>query len=163
MFDKFGELGSSAEINLIAEELKAEGDKTSLLSLALENGIDEELVNAYIDNMIPYLCDDMIAALGKIKIEATELHVKEIMSDWCDYINQRCYEEPQMAISVRSKEKSLKGCIAYILKWSFANQIPIDGKILKEAGVTASKVTLGIPGAGTVKRLISEYYMGETI
>ena len=66
-----------------------------------------------------------------------------------------------MAAAVRKKGKSLKGCIAALLKWSFGNQHPVDGKILKAAGVTASRCTLGIPGMATARRIITEYYLGK--
>ena len=46
-------------------------------------------------------------------------------------------------------------------KWSFKNQIGIDKEILKAAGVTASRVTLGIPGMGRAKKIIRDYYMGK--
>ena len=47
------------------------------------------------------------------------------------------------------------------MKWGFKNQYPISKEIMKEAGVTASKVTLGIPGMGTAKKVITKYYMGK--
>lgn len=39
MFDKFGELNSSAEINELAENLFNEGDVGSLKAMTEENGI----------------------------------------------------------------------------------------------------------------------------
>ncbi|MFR7522954.1 MAG: hypothetical protein ACLUU1_11255 [Ruminococcus sp.] len=54
----------------------------------------------------------------------------------------------------------MKGCVAELLKWSFANQIPVDKEILKAAGVSAGRVTLGIPGMGRAKKIIKEYYLG---
>ena len=161
MFDKFGEMGSAAEINELAGNLKAEGDTKSVKLLASENGIDEDVANAYIEGIIPVLCDEMSAALGKLNIEAKEVKAEELITDWCEYIRQRCFEEPAMAAAVRSKEKSFNGCIATLLKWSFGHQRPVDGKILKAAGVNAGRVTFGIPGMATAKKLITEYYLGK--
>lgn len=161
MFDKFGEMESAAEINELAANLKTEGDYDSIKALAVENGIDEEVACAFIDGFLPVLCDDMMAAIGKLKTEAEEVKAEELISDWCEYIKQRCFEEPAMAAAVRSKEKSFDGCIASLLKWSFGHQRPIDGKILKAAGVSAGRVTFGIPGMATVKKLITEYYLGK--
>ena len=161
MFDRFGEMGSAAEINELAQNLKTEGDISSVKLLASENGIDEEVANAYIDGIIPVLCDDMSAALGKLSIEAKEVKAEELISDWCEYIKQKCFEEPAMAAAVRSREKSFNGCIASLLKWSFGHQRPIDNAITKAAGVNAGKVTFGIPGMGTAKKLITEYYLGK--
>ena len=70
-------------------------------------------------------------------------------------------ENEILAHQVRKKGKSLKGCIAALLKWSFGNQIPVGQDILKEAGVKAGRVTLGIPGMARAKKIITEYYMGK--
>ncbi len=161
MFDRFGEMETAAEINELATNLKNEGDLDSIKALATENGIDEEVANAFIDGIIPFICDDMSAALGKLNIEAKEVKAEELIGDWCEYIKVRCLEDPAMQIAVRKKEKTFNGCIAEILKWSFGHQRPVDKEILKAAGVNAGKVTFGIPGMATVKKLITEYYLGK--
>ena len=62
---------------------------------------------------------------------------------------------------VRKKGKSLKGCIAALLSWSFKNQQEVDKDIIKAAGVSAGRVTLGIPGMARAKQIITDYYMGK--
>lgn len=161
MFERFGEMESAKEINELAVNLFNEGDVESLRVMAEENGITEDFVEMFYEGEIPELCDPMTAALGKIEVESAELQPKEIMEDWVEYLKSQCMENELMACSVRKKGKSLKGCIASLLKWSFGNQIPIEKEILKAAGVTAGRVTLGIPGMGTAKRIIREYYMGK--
>ena len=83
------------------------------------------------------------------------------MSDWVEYLKVRCFEDEVMAKAVRKKEKSLKGAIAALLTWSFKNQNAVDKDILKAAGVTAGRCTLGIPGMARAKQLMSNYYMGK--
>ena len=161
MFDKFGEMNSYKEINELAENLFNEEDRESLKEMAKENGIMQEFVEMYLQGEIPVLCDPLTAALGKIDVEAEELKPKEIMEDWVEYLRGQCMENEILAHQVRKKGKSLKGCIAALLKWSFANQIPIGQDILKEAGVKAGKVTLGIPGMARAKKIITNYYMGK--
>ena len=161
MFDKFGEFDSAEELNKAAEGQKEEGDEAALYELAKENGIDKEDVEDYLDGVVPELVNPLLAAYGKLKVEAAELKVYEIMEDWVQYIKIRCSEDPAMAAAVRKKGKSLKGCIAELLKWSFKNQYTVDGDILKAAGVSASRCTLGIPGMGRAKQIISEYYLGK--
>lgn len=161
MFERFGEMNSFQEINELAENLFNEGDIGSLKAMAEENGIPADFVEMFCAGDLPALCDPMTAALGKIEVESAELQPKEIMEDWVEYLKSQCMENELMAYSVRKKGKSLKGCIAALLKWSFGNQIPIEKEILKAAGVTAGRVTLGIPGMGTAKRIIREYYMGK--
>lgn len=160
MFDKFGEMESAEQINELASNLLKEGDTESIKALAKENGIDEELAEIFISGDIPALCDDLTAAVGKLDIEAADLKPAEIMLDWIEYVKTRCAEDENTAKRVRNKEKTLKGMVAEILKWSFAHQYTIDKEIMKAAGVNASKCTLGIPGMGTVKELITKYYTG---
>lgn len=161
MFDKFGEMNSYKEINELADNLFNEGDQESLKEMAKENGIMQEFVEMYLQGDISVLCDPLTAALGKIDVEAEELKPKEIMEDWVEYLRGQCMENEILAHQVRKKGKSLKGCIAALLKWSFANQIPVGQDILKEAGVKAGRVTLGIPGMARAKKIITEYYMGK--
>ena len=155
MFEKFGEMSSAEEINALAENLFNEGDTESLIAMAKENGLDEEFAQAYMEGEIPEICDAQSAAAGKLAVEAQDLQLREIMLDWRGYI-----EAQEFARAVRSKEKSLKGCIAAILKWSFANQIPIGTEIIKAAGISAGKVTMGIPGMRQARKIIREYYGG---
>lgn len=161
MFEKFGELNSFGEINELAENLFNEGDIDSLKEVAKENGIQEEIVEMYLQGDIPVLCDAMTAAVGKIEVEAEELKPKEIMEDWVEYLKAQCMEDEILAHQVRKKGKTLKGCIGAMLKWSFGHQQPIDKDIIKAAGVAAGRVTLGIPGMGRAKKIIREYYMGK--
>lgn len=161
MFDRFGEFDSAAEINETAVNLRAEGDRESLKVLAEENGIDADILEAFMNGDLFYLCDNMTAAIGKVEVEAKQMKCGEIMGDWVEYIKAQCFEKPAVAEAVRKKGKSLEGCIAAILKWSFKNQIPVDKKIMKEAGVTAGKCTLGIPGMARAKKIITEYYLGK--
>lgn len=160
MFEKFGEMDSSGEINELAENLFNEGDIESLKVMARENGIDKDIVDLYLQGEVPVLCDPLTAALGKIDIECAELKPKEIMEDWVEYLKSQCMENELIAFQVRKKGNSLKGMIGALMKWSFGNQQQIDKDIIKAAGVSAGKVTLGIPGMGRAKKIIKEYYMG---
>ncbi len=161
MFDQFGEFNSAEEINETAINLRKEKDAESLKVLADENGIDRETLEAFLDGDLIYLCDDMSAAFGKLDIEVKNVKCAEIMEDWVEYIRSQCFEKEEVAKAVRKKEKSLSGCIAALLQWSFKHQIPVDKEIMKAAGVTASRCTLGIPGMATAKKIITEYYLGK--
>ena len=161
MFDRFGEFDSAEEINETAVNLRKEGDRESLKVLAEENGIDQDVLEVFMDGELLYLCDDMTAAIGKIDVEAKSVKCEEIMADWVEYIKEQCFDKPQMAQAVRRKGKSLAGCVAELLKWSFKHQNPVDKNIMKAAGVTAGRCTLGIPGVGTAKKIIKDYYMGR--
>lgn len=160
MFDLFGELNSAEDINQLAGNLLAEGDIESIRTLAGENGIDIEIAQAFIDGEIPFLADEMTAAIGKLDIEAEELKPVEIMEDWVQYIKSQCMDDPGMAAAVRKEGKSLKGCIADLLKWSYKNMYNIPDEVTKAAGIGNAKVKLGIPGMGTAREIIRKYYLG---
>lgn len=160
MFDKFGEFDSWEEINKAAEGQKVEGDDEALKELAKENGIDIEDVEDYYHGAITDLCTPMTAAFGKLDVEEKNLKPKNIMVDWVNYIRTLCSTDENICLAVRKKGKSLKGCIGALLKWSFDHQQQIDKDIIKAAGVSAGKVTLGIPGMREAHKLIKEYYMG---
>lgn len=161
MWERFGEFGSAEEINQLAVNLRKEGDRESLVLLAKENGLDVDIAEAFMDGDILFVCDSMSAAIGKIDIESAELNPKEIMGDWVEYLKARCFEDEEMAKVVRKKGKSLKGAIAALLTWSFKNQNTVDKDILKAAGVTAGRCTLGIPGMARAKQIMFNYYMGK--
>lgn len=161
MFEKFGEFNSAAEINETAVNLRREGDRENVKILAKENGIDEDIAEAFLDGDILFLCDPMAAAIGKIEVEAGELRTVEIMADWVEYLKARCFEDEEMALAVRRKGKTLKGAIAALLKWSFKNQNPVDKDIMMAAGVTTGRCTLGIPGMARAKKIMTDYYLGR--
>lgn len=159
MFDRFGEFDSAEEINMAADGLMNEGDIENIYVLAKENGIGEEYAEAFASGELPVLCDELAAAIGKIEVECMELNPKELMVDWVEYLKGQCMEDMMVARSVRKKGKTLKGCIAKLLGYSFKNQIPVDKEIIKAAGVSAGRVTFGVPGMGTAKKLIRDYYL----
>lgn len=160
MFDKFGEFDSADEMNRAAAARRKEGDNEAILAIAEENGIDREDAIDFIDGCVAAFVTSLMAAYGKLDIEAKEMKPYEIMEDWLQYIKLKCAEEPEMAVAVRRKGKSLKGCIAALLEWSMKNQRPVDSEILKAVKINY-KVTLGIPGMGRAKKIITEYYLGK--
>lgn len=162
MFDKFGEMSSYTEINELAANLLKEGDTDSLKELAKENGIPEDYVEMYLEEAIPTLCDSTSAAIGKIDMECAELKPKELMLDWVEYIKGLCMENEMIAHQVRKKGKTLQGCVAVLLAYSFKNQITVSKEIVKAAKVSAGKVTFGVPGMAKAKELIRDYYLGGT-
>ena len=126
MFDIFGEFDSAEEINEAAAAQLAEGDIEAIMTIARENGIDADDAQDYIDGTTDELCSQLMAAFGKIEVEAAELKPKEIIEDWVNYIKKRCTESEDMARAVRSEGKRVKGCIAMLLKWSWENSYSVD-------------------------------------
>ena len=159
MFEKFGEFDSREELNRAAAAQLKEGDIEALKALAAENGIAEEDTQDYIDGIVPELASPLMAAYGKLDVEAEELKPYGIMEDWLTYTRIRCSEEDAMAAAVRKKGKSLKGCMSALLVWSFKNARPVDKDILKQAKISY-RVTLGIPDMARARQIITDYYTG---
>ena len=161
MFERFGEFDSYEEINRAAEGLKAEGDLESLKVLAEENGLDPEDAEDYMNgNLYGLFCNEIQAALGKIKMESAELKPKDLMEDWVDYLQTIVMDESDIAQAVRKKNKNLAGMMAALLSYAYTHQQEVPKDIIKAAGVSASKVTFGIPCMAEAKRIIREYYLG---
>ena len=112
-------MSSCREINELAENLLNEGDIQSLKVMAQENGIPEDYVEMYQSGDIPYLCDAVTAAMEKLDVECGSLKLAGLMNDWVEYIRGLCMEDEMVAHQVRKKGKSLKQCIAEILKYAF--------------------------------------------
>lgn len=179
MFDTYGEFDSFEEINARADELMNAGVRQGITDLAKENGIPEEFAQAFIDGDIPYLCDAATAAVGKIEIERQETVLEGVLEDWISYIEAECQEDEDLARAVRSKKKSLNGCIAELILASLLNQKQVDRAIMdiveervKEEKIDLKKQTgieprwlqytkLGFPGMGAAKKLIRKYYLGR--
>ena len=160
MFERFGEFDSYEEINRAAEGLRAEGDIESLKVLAEENGLDPDDVQEYVELNYVEFCNETMAALGKIKVESAELKPKDLMEDWVDYLETIIMDESDIAQAVRKKNKNLAGMMAALLSYAYTHQQEVPKDIIKAAGVSASKVTFGIPCMADAKRIIREYYMG---
>jgi hypothetical protein len=115
MFDIFGDFNSAEELNQAAVGLHNEKDFNNILLLAKENGIEEEIAQAYIDGYIPIMADVTSAAIGKLTVEQDNIKSKMPVRPIVDYLSSLCMEEP-FAILVRSKEKKLKDCIDAVEK-----------------------------------------------
>ena len=161
MFEVFGEFDSAEEINASAEGLKEEGDIESLYTLAKENGLEKEDVDDYVEGYVDALVNPLMAALGKIEVEEKELKPEHIMTDWVAYIKTKCAQDERVAIAVRKKGKSIKGCIAEIFKYSNKIRKPVDKEILEAAGFKGARVELGMPGMAEVLGIINRYYLGK--
>lgn len=165
MFEQFGEMDSAAEINLLAENLKKEGDYDSIRKLALENGIDADDAEDFIAGDLSELCNVVQAALGKLDLEAKELGCKELMADWVDWIRAACAVKDingkySFAESVRRKDRSLAGALGAILKEAWNLKCKVPEKVVKAAGISGARVEFGIPGVALMHKTISNYYGG---
>lgn len=169
LFEKFGEFDSAEEINRAAAAQLAEGDTDAIYALAKENGIDMEEVDDYIDGVTTELCTTLMAANGKLKVEEKELGIKGVLIDWKNGVEQLCLDDEAIAKAVRKKGKSLRDCMAALIKFSFENKVEVSGKIVEVTKVLnhgkleqlRGPLYLGVPNRAEAKRIITDYYMGR--
>lgn len=167
MFDKFGEFDSAAEINREAAIALKEGDKEKIIALALENGIDKEDAEDYIDGCVDELTTPLMAAVGKIKVEIKDLEIKGILEDWTSCIMEMCAEDEALCAAVRKKGKELKMCMASLIKFAFENKVQVSNKIVDVTKVMHNgklqpmqkPLYLGVPNNAEAKKIIREYYL----
>lgn len=175
MFEEFGKL-SLEGLNAKAEELANAGDEVALGRLANENGIPMDAVKAYLQGESDYLCEDVTdAALGRIDIEADDIGAEEIMGDWADYIRSLVVDSEEIARKVMNPKKSFVGCVGQLAVYSIMHADPLPGEVIDAMKAAVSDAQLkklhmekrhldytkiGMPGIGTAKKLIREYYGG---
>lgn len=168
MFEKFGEFDSYEELNRAAEAQRAEGDKEALKTIAKENGIDVEDAEDFMDGCVEEFVTPLMAAVGKLKVEAMDLRLGGVMLDWKDQIVAACAKDPALQTAVRRKNKSLAGCLSVLLRFAFENKVLVSDKVVSMTKVTQNgkevpmhkPVYLGIPNRAQVEKLMRDYYLG---
>lgn len=167
MFEKFGEFDSAEELNRAAAAQKAEGDREALVALALENGLDREDVEDYLDGVMEMLATPVMAATGKLKKEAEELKPGGILEDWKNVIMEMCMDDRTMQAAVRKKGKYLKDCMAALLKYAFENKVQVPDEVVRATKVIRNgkeepmrgPVYMGVPDRRETREIIRNYYV----
>ncbi len=158
MFEKFGEFDSAEELNRAASAQLAEGDTEAIYTIAEENGIDKEDAADFIAGDVPELSNPLMAAVGKLNIEAAVLRLSGLTEDWKGYIAQQCAENKELCLAVRKRGKKLELCMGEILRHAFEKKVRLADSIVKAAKLNPP-LYLGIPGRADVKRIIENYYL----
>jgi hypothetical protein len=169
MFEKFGEFDSAEEINRAAAAQLAEGDTQAVLTIAKENGIDPEDAQDYIDGVVDTLTTPLLAATGKIDLEAKDLSIAGVLSDWKDLLLDACMDNIELQFAVRKKGKRVAECMASLIKFAYENKVQVSDKITSITKVNQngssvpirSPLYMGIPTRAQVQQLIRAYYLGD--
>ena len=149
MFDAFGEFDTVEELNLAADGQRSQGDNEALKTLALENGIELDYVQAFIDGAIIDLATPMTAAIGKLDIELkseSSPDLKASMEAMGKYLQAHCTEE-SLARAIRKKGKRLSEVMMEIRNEA-------EKRITRRSGT----VIITIPPA-EVYQMLRQYYM----
>lgn len=165
MFEKFGEFNSVEELNRAAAAQRAQGDEEALLAIALENGIEKEDAEDYMDGCVEELATPLMAAIGKLTLEKKEYKLQGILLDWVDDLINMCTEDEAFCRAVRKKGKGLDGFIALTAENGYENRAIVDKRIVEKAKKIKSVIgnhefSIGIPDKKTRRELAKKYYMG---
>lgn len=133
MFDVFGEFDSCEEINMAAQGLYEENDWENLRLLAKENGLEDmmEIYESYtredILNGEVGLCDPIMAAIGKLKVERAAAKGWEFLAeDVVGYLMGNCDDE-RFARQIRKRGKRIEKAAEQIAKEAKKNSMTIPG------------------------------------
>lgn len=168
MFEQFGEFNSFEEINEKAQELLKAADTDAVRRLAKENGLDPEDAEDYITGETNKLCyTALMAAVGKLDLEEKDLDIGGVLKDWTDCVRDMCVDVDGMAEAVRKKGKTLAGCMAALIRFSFENKVQVSDKIVDITKVTHNgkeekmrkPLYLGIPSRTDARKIIHDYYI----
>lgn len=161
MEKKFGVFKTVEELNRAAAAQKAEGDEEALIALAIENGLDREDAEDYMDGAMDVLCTPYMAAIAKVSLEAKELELKSQLLDWKDYLIQIMTEYPgdKLNNAVFDPNKKLLDVMAKGMKLSSENRIQVDKRIIKAAGLPDSAAYIGMCGRDDLRQIIMSYYL----
>jgi hypothetical protein len=116
LYKQFGELDSAEEINELANTLRSQKDTESINVLAKENGLDLDVVEAFIDGDIFFITDRMYAAFGKLDVELEEVKTDPIGESVVELLKTKAVHDEEMLIGIRKKGKSLKKVLSLIWK-----------------------------------------------
>jgi len=169
MEHRYGIFGSAEELNRAAAAQKDKGDLEALAALALENGLDREDAEDYMAGETDVLATPFLAAFGRLKTEAGELGTGGILSDWKDIIAGLCEEDGDMQAAVMDPSRSLKECMARLIRFSFENRVRVSDEIVKVTKVTRNgreealrgPLYMGVPNRAEVRKLARDYYLGR--
>ena len=162
------------ELNIVAAVMKIDRNLTGLIELAEKYGLEKEDAEDYMDSndAEDTLCNETMAAIGKLKLEAEDLKLESQLKDWKDFVVQMLMEYPTqhmeedsaaLANAVFDPDKNLLDVLAAGLKLSSENRIEVDKRIIQAARLPESAACIGMCGRDDLKKIILDYYLGKQV
>ena len=158
MEQKFGVFDTVEELNRAAAAQMAEGDNEALFALAAENGIGQEDVEDYLKGYADELATPLMAALGKLEMEAAELQLQSQLSDWKDQIASMCGESEELCRAVFRPDKELARVLASGIRHASLNRVRLPHRITELAQVPEG-TAIGMTGRDELRRIVERYYI----
>lgn len=158
MEHKFGIFNTVEELNKAAAAQKEEGDTEALLALAAENGIDRADAEDYLNDAAEELATPLMAALGKLDLEAAELGLKSQLADWKDSIAAMCADSEEMSRAVFRPDRELAQVLAGGLQHAFLNRVELPGRVTRLTNLP-SRISIGMTGRDELRQIAEKYYL----
>ena len=163
MYNRFGEMDSAGEMNQKAAELKMKGDKEALIALALENGLDKEDAEEYLDDEVPELATELQAAIGKLNAESKDLKLSGVLMDMVTELMDLCTTNRDLCRAVRRREKDLAGYLAEVAEAGYKSRCIVHKRIVERTRQIKSIVgkhefAIGVPDKQTRRKLALSYW-----
>ena len=160
----YKEFDSVEALNKEAEELLKAGNEKEIINLAINQGIDEDEARDYIDGIVDTFATANMAAMGKLSIKEKELKIEGILKDWMNTIRRVVLEDKDIAEKVY--RKSVEGCLAEMLAYSFENKVKVPDAIASVTTVTINgkkekmrtPVYMGVPNSTDARQIVQKYY-----
>ena len=160
------------ELNIVAAVMKIDRNLTGLIELAEKYGLEKEDAEDYMasNDAEDTLCNETMAAIGRLKLEAEDLKLESQMKDWKDFVVQMLMEYPTqhmeedsaaLANAVFDPDKHLLDVLAAGLKLASKNRVTVDRRITKAAGLPESAGQIGMCGRDELKKIVLDYYLGK--
>lgn len=162
MVRRFGIFDTVEELNRAAAAQKAEGDEEALFALAAENGIGKEDVQDFLADEVDELATPLMAAVGKLDMEAAELGLQSQLKDWKDYLSSMCAEEPEMCEGVFREDRHLEDFLAAGLRHASQDRVRVPDRIVKKAGIPQMSY-IGMTGRDELRRIARDYYIKRVV
>lgn len=163
MDNRFGKMDSAVELNQKAAALKMQGDKEALIALALENGLDKEDAEEYLDDEVPELATELQAAIGKLNAESKDLQLTGVLMDMVTELMDLCTTNGDLCRAVRRKEKDLAGYLAEVAEAGYESRCIVHKRIVERTRTIKSivrkhELAIGMPDKQTRRKLALSYW-----
>lgn len=160
----YKEFDSVEALNKEAEKLLKAGNEKEIINLAINQGIDKDEAQDYIDGIVDTFATANMAAMGKLSIKEKELKIEGILKDWMNTIRRVVLEDKDIAEKVY--RKSVEGCLTEMLAYSFENKVKVPDAIASVTTVTINgkkekmrtPVYMGVPNSTDARQIVQKYY-----
>ena len=114
----------------------------------------------YLEGYADELATPLMAALGKLDMEAAELQLKSQLADWKDQIAAMCGESEELCRAVFRPDREIAQVLAAGIKHASQNRVYVPDRVVEIAGLP-HRIPIGMTGRDELRRIVERYYLGK--